>query len=125
MMGRDSALALTRTVTDSSSLRLGPPVVPPPAFFDLTAMKAEIAEGRVPDQFRNGVTAVMGRNGTLWLLVQTELEIRKYTSNGQLVWTRRLEVPETEESLREFFRKNAGGEGPVSDIPPLHDGRSP
>jgi hypothetical protein len=111
-MGRDSSLAGLRTVADTTTVRLGPPVAPAPMGFDFTAMKAEMAEGRVPDQFRNQVTPVMGEVGIVWLIVQSESEIRKYSSTGDLVWTRTMDVPEVEQARRVFFRKNAEEKNP-------------
>jgi len=46
-------------------------------------------------------------HGTVWLLVQTEAEVRCYGADGQLVWSRVLDVPEVGEARREFFRRNA------------------
>src|SRR5690606_24178930 len=85
--------------------------------WNFTAMKAEIAQGRVPDQFRNAVTPVFGADGTVWLLVQTEAEVRRYDADGRLVWSRVLDVPEIEEARREFFRRNAEEERPSVIVP--------
>lgn len=103
--GTDSALAHVYTLRDSGRRGLGAPIVPPSPW-DFTAMKAQIAEGRVPDQFRNTVTPEFGADGTIWLLVQTEAEVRRYDADGRLVWSRVLDVPEIEEARREFFRRN-------------------
>ncbi|MGH7503434.1 MAG: hypothetical protein ACREL7_17030 [Longimicrobiales bacterium] len=111
-LGRDSALAHVRRVTDSTSIRLGPPVAPAPAGFDFAAMKAVIAEGRVPDEFRNSVTPVVGEDA-IWLLVQSESEVRKYTPSGALAWNEVLQVPEIEHARREFQRKNAEEPNPA------------
>lgn len=80
-------------------------------------MKAQIAEGRVPDQFRNEVAPAFGAGGTIWLLVQTEAEVRRYDADGRLVWSRVLDVPEIEEARREFFRSNAEEERPSVIVP--------
>jgi hypothetical protein len=106
-MGRDSALARVRTVSDTGSTPLGPAVAPAPAGFDFVAMKAAIADGRVPDQFRNQTMPVVGSEGTTWVLVQTEAQVRRYAPDGRLLWTQTLDVPEVEQAHREFFRRNA------------------
>jgi hypothetical protein len=111
-LGRDSQLASLRTVTDTTTTQLGPAVSSAPAGFDFTAMKQVIAEGRVPDQFRNQITSIVGQSGAVWLLVQAEAEIRKYTDDGPLVWTHKLIAPEIDGAYREFFRRNAEEQDP-------------
>ena len=106
-LGRDSALVEVRGLFDSTRVLLGPPVVPRPTLFDMTAMKAEVAAGGVPAQMRNSALPVAGSEGVTWVLVQTEGEVRKYTADGELLWSRVLDVPEVEQARREFFRKNA------------------
>jgi len=110
-LGTGSALARVYTLADSTRRNIGAPLVTPGPW-DFTAMKAEIAQGRVPDQFRNTVAPFFGTEGTIWLLVQTEAEVRRYGADGQLVWSRVLEVPEIEEARREFFRRNAEDDRP-------------
>ena len=112
-LGRDSGLAIVRTLQDTASTGLGPAVTPPPAGFDFAGMKAAIAEGHVPDQFRNQATPAIGSNGSTWLLIQSESEIRRYDAGGRLLWSRALSVPEVEESRREFFRRNAEEKNPT------------
>lgn len=115
-LGRDSALARVHALRDAPGRFIGAPIVTP-APWNFTAMKAEIAQGRVPDQFRNAVTPVFGADGTVWLLVQTEAEVRRYDADGRLVWSRVLDVPEIEEARREFFRRNAEEERPSVIVP--------
>src|SRR5690606_8994354 len=114
--GVDSALARVYALADSTRRSIGAPIVAP-GVWNFTAMKAEIAQGRVPDQFRNTVTPVFGADGTVWLLVQTEAEVRRYDADGRLVWSRVLDVPEIEEAQREFFRRNAEEERPSVIVP--------
>ena len=114
--GRDSALARVYALADSTRRRVGEPLVPWSPW-DLPAMKSEIAQGRVPEQFRNEVALAFGADGTIWLLVQTEAEVRRYDADGRLVWSRVLDVPEIEEARREFFRRNAEEENPAVIVP--------
>jgi len=111
--GSDGQLASLRTVTDTSATQLGPAVSAAPPGFDFTAIKQVIAEGRVPDEFRNQVTSVVGKSGAVWLLVQTEAEVRKYAQDGRLVWTHQFSGPEIEEAHRQFFRRNAEQKDPT------------
>ena len=106
-LGGLNTLARVYWADDSVPRSISEPVVPPPSVVNLAAMKAEIAQGRVPEPFRNIVTPVFGTDRTIWLLVQTEAEVRRYGADGQLVWSRVLDVPEIEEARREFFRSNA------------------
>lgn len=105
-MGYDSALAIVTSAGNGAAVRLGTPVVDPPAGFDFAAIKAVIADGRVPDEFRNQVTAVQGGGGITWLVVQTEAEIRKFARDGTLLWASTLAVPEVEVARGEFIRRN-------------------
>jgi hypothetical protein len=109
--GFDSALATLQTVTSSASTRLGPVVVPPirlasgMAFEELSdAIKAEAKNRRVAQHVRNMITAAIGDRGTVWLLVQSEREVRKYAPEGTLLWRRTLQVPEADSALDHFFR---------------------
>ena len=122
--GGDSALAVLHTVGSSATTRLGPLVVPEPVTGDLfalsNAIKAEARQGRVPTQVRNmAVTPATGTDGTVWLLVQTEHEVRKYSQDGTLLWQRVLEVPEVESTFREFFRRTIELEPNAPAFPPI------
>jgi|GEM_PF-2792814 len=110
--------ALVRIYSDgrSTPIAIGAPIVPPTGW-NFVAMKAEIADGRVPDQFRNTVTPVPSRGGTIWLLVQTEAEVRKYSETGELIWIRTLEVPEVNAAYREFLHRNAAEPDPSVIVP--------
>jgi len=117
-LGGRNTLARVYWADDPVPRSIGEPVVPPPSVLNFAAMKAEIAQGRVPEPFRNIATPVFGAGRTIWLLVQTEAEVRRYDADGQLVWSRVLDVPEIEEARREFFRSNAE-EGRAWAIMPL------
>lgn len=110
--GTDSALARLYSLAGSTR-RIGAPIVPWKTW-DLVAMKAEIAKGRVPDQLRNDAVPAFGADDTIWLLVQTEAEVRRYDADGRLVWRRVLDVPEIQEARREFFRRNAADDRPMA-----------
>lgn len=112
--GQDSAIVEVHALFDTLRVRLGPTVVRPPAGFDFTAMKKEIAEGGIPAQMRNGARAAGGSNGVTWVVLQTESEIRKYGSAGDLLWSRTLDLPEAEQARREFFRRNAETDEPFA-----------
>jgi hypothetical protein len=112
--GMDSALATIYSLDDSATTRLGPLVAPPIAqpraghLFDLSnAIKAEVQKGRIATEARNMVSPAIGSHGTVWLLVQAEHEIRKYSADGSLLWRHPLDVPEAETALKEFFRTTA------------------
>lgn len=98
-------------------------VVPEPRSGDLfalsNAIKEEAKKGRVPDRVRNfAVTPAIGPDGTVWLLVQTEREVRKYAPDGTLLWQRRLEVPEAEGTLQAFFQRTVELEPSAPAFPP-------
>jgi hypothetical protein len=120
--GRDSALAALHTVRSSTITRFGPMVVPEPFTGDLIALsnaiKAEARNGRVPAQVRNMVTPAIGNDGNVWLMVQTEHEIRKYSPDGTLLWQRVLEVPEANSTLEAFFRRTIELEPTAPALPP-------
>jgi hypothetical protein len=105
--GMDSSLATVRSLDDPDhTLRLGPPVAPAPPGFDMSRMRSDVAEGRVPVEFRNDVTPVIAADGGVWLLLQTEAEIRRYSATGELQWSTPLDVPEVEAARQAFFRTN-------------------
>lgn len=114
--GHDGVLARVYVPGEADPRLIGEAIVPP-APWNFPAMKNEIATGRVPDQFRNEVMPVLGRDGTTWLLVQTAAEVRRYDEAGALVWSRELDVPEIEAARREFFRRNEEEPSPSVLVP--------
>jgi hypothetical protein len=113
MIGLDSTLATIRPLDNAVPTRLGPLVVPPSVQnnkfpFELSdAIKAEAKNGRIATITRNMVKPVIGNRGTVWLLLESDHEVRKYSSDGKLLWQRPLNVPEADAAIKAFIRKTA------------------
>jgi hypothetical protein len=127
--GEDGALATLRRLNGPAVIRLGPLVVPPATpqlgLFELSeAIKAEAKKNGFPEQLRNMVIPAVGDHETVWLLVQTEREVRKYSRDGSLLWQRTLEVPEVETVLQEFFRRTTEEESGAPAFPPIVMGQA-
>jgi hypothetical protein len=104
--GSDNAMV---GVLDAAGARVGTfgkPVAPPVQFYDFTALKAEIRDGRVPDAFRNRAMVAWAPDHSLYLAFLAEPEVRRYDAAGTLLWTRTLDEPVLRSARETFFRKN-------------------
>ena len=72
----------------------------------------------MPREFRNTVTPAIATNGGVYVLLQTESEVRRYSRDGQLLWRQSLQVPEVDDALREFFQESTAEENPSAIWPP-------
>lgn len=59
----------------------------------------------------------LGSDGSVWLLFQTEAQIRRYTRAGELSWERTIAGPVLEAVRREFFQKNVAENNPAALYP--------
>ncbi|MEJ2678839.1 MAG: hypothetical protein P8174_07170 [Gemmatimonadota bacterium] len=100
--GADSTLVEVFAPAGRRIAGFGHPLAPPNMIWDFTAMKTEIREGHVPDQFRNLTMPFWGPDRTLWLVLVAEGEVRRYTETGQLKWKRTLEDA-TLDTIRSTF----------------------
>ena len=116
-MGVDSSLVMS--FDSSGSLRglVGEPVVPPVSFFDFGSMKDRIARGEVPAEFRNNVLTAGAKDDGIWIVLQTEGEIRRYDPSGELLWRQTIDEPQIRISREQFFDRNSLIENPMSVAP--------
>lgn len=115
--GRDSTMV---EVFDRDAKRLsafGTPVAPPSGFWDFTAMKSEIAEDGVPDQFRNIALPEWDPDGSLWLALVGEGTIRRYSEGGEFQWEISLEDQAMDGIRNAFFARNRENPNPTAIYP--------
>ena len=98
-MGNNLALAVLQDSLGSVSAAYGEPVLEPRRVHNLTVIKAQIANGRAPDEFRNDVLVARDGTGAVWVLLQSDGVIRRYDSSGLLLWDLELTAPEMTEIL--------------------------
>jgi len=116
-VGVDSSLASVHALDEGvAAVRLGPVVEAAPPMFDMVAMKNQIASGGVPGFLRNAVTPAFGEDGAVWLLLQGEAEVRKYSADGTLLFSHRLDVPEVARAREDFFRRNRENENAATIV---------
>ena len=87
------------------------PVVPPLAMIDIAEMKRQITNGEVPAFFRNMVTPVWHNESEIWVLLQTEGLVERYSIGGDLETTTQLQLPEAELIRADFFTRNQQAAG--------------
>jgi len=98
-MGADSSLVLAFDPSGQRERAFGQPIVEP-TMFDFASMKARIADGEVPDEFRNNVLALEAGDGGIWVALQTEAGIRRYDRDGRLRWQVVIESNDQRNHLR-------------------------
>jgi hypothetical protein len=84
----------------------GTPIGEPLLMFDPSATQDAIRQGQVPGVMRNQVTPLLGHDGEVWLFLETEGTLVRYSSGGALEAQFPLQCPEFEAARREFFRRN-------------------
>ena len=110
--GADGSMIIIADAAGNRVTSFGDPIVPPTSFFDFTAIKAEIRDGRVPDAFRNGAQAVAATDGSVYLVFQSEPQVRRYDGQGTLLWTVTLDEPALTSARERFFQKNREEQNP-------------
>ena len=116
-MGADSSLALKLGPSGEPQTHYGLPVVEQPTMFDFASMKAQIADGVVPDEFRNNVLVVQDDDGSVWIALQTEAELRRYDAEGRRLWQVVLDDPQLQRAKEDFFNRNAETDNPAVVVP--------
>ncbi len=89
------------------------PVVPPLAMVDFPEMKRQINKGEVPAFFRNLVLPVWHNESEIWVLLQAEGLVERYSIAGVLLTTTQLQLPEADLIRADFFTQNQASRGVV------------
>lgn len=63
---------------------------------DMEASRNAIKNGRIPDYFKNNVILTLG-DDYVYAFLNSYSELRKYTSDGELVWKKQLALPDNEQ----------------------------
>lgn len=80
-----------------------------------TRMRQQVADGEIPGMFRNVVLTAGSPEGDVWMALPTDGEVRRYASDGSLVWSTPLDEPEMAGAWARAVRRNqALGPGSVS-----------
>lgn len=87
------------------------PVVPPLAMVDFDEMKRQITNGEVPAFFRNVVLPVWHNESEIWVLLQAEGLVERYSIAGVLLTTTQLQLPEADLIRADFFTQNQESRG--------------
>ena len=87
------------------------PITPPVAIVNFTELKSEISAGVVPAFLRNIAVPVWHNDSEVWLLLQTENTVERYSVTGTLKSSTQLELPEAEAIRAAFFKRNEEGAG--------------
>ncbi|HEU0013105.1 MAG TPA: hypothetical protein VFQ45_05450 [Longimicrobium sp.] len=103
---RDDALVRVAPIDGGDAAALGRTVGRSGAALDFTAMKREIARGRVPAQLRNHARAVPAADGGAWLVLLSEPAVERYGPDLRRRWRRELAAPEVEAVRARFFALN-------------------
>ncbi len=87
------------------------PVVPPLAMVDFAEMKRQITNGEVPGFFRNVVLPVWHNESEIWVLLQAEGLVERYSIGGDLETRTQLQLPEADLIRADFFTRNRESPG--------------
>lgn len=68
---------------------------------DIEASRNAIANGKIPNYFKNNVLLALGENH-LYAFLNSYSELRKYDLNGNLVWETELELPDNEQLKKDI-----------------------
>lgn len=115
--GQDSALAQRFGPLGEPGSRLGAPVVPPEAVWDMPRIKADIADGLVPAQLRNLTLPILEDDGAVWLILLAEGVVQRFTAQDSLEWSVALSEPEFAVIKEEFFQRNRADANPSRFTP--------
>ncbi|MFW6078315.1 MAG: SDR family NAD(P)-dependent oxidoreductase [Gemmatimonadota bacterium] len=118
--GRDSVLVGVVDDAGETVRSFGDPIAPEVPGWNFTSMKARIADGEVPDEFRNDALPVWAPDGSLYVVFYSEPEVRRYGPAGELEWTHPLEDPTLERTLEAFFRSNREERDPTRIVSLLY-----
>jgi|AntRauTorcE11898_2_1112593.scaffolds.fasta_scaffold02701_3 hypothetical protein len=62
---------------------------------DMEATRNEIKKGNIPPYFKNNANLVLGENH-IYAFLDSYSELRKYDLNGNLIWERKIELPDNQ-----------------------------
>jgi hypothetical protein len=88
-------------------LRLGVPAAPPASQVSMSQIKAEIAEGGVPNILLNRANAIIDDENAVWLVLPAVGRIDRFDANGQTVFTTTFNEPEFAAAFAAYVAANA------------------
>ena len=110
--GAGGSMVIVADAAGNRVTSFGNPIVPPTSFFDFTAIKAEIRDGRLPDAFRNTARVAAATDGSVYLVFHSDPQVRRYDGQGTLLWTTTLNEPVLASARERFFQKNREEQNP-------------
>ena len=110
--GAGGSMVIVADAVGNRVTSFGDPIVPPTSFFDFTAIKAEIRDGRLPDAFRNTARIAAATDGSVYLVFHSDPQVRRYDGRGTLLWTATLDEPVLASARERFFQKNREEQNP-------------
>ncbi len=110
--GYEGVLAQRFDAMGDPGPRFGEPVAAAPEIWDFPALKRQIRDGEVPAAFRNVVHPVVDPDGGVWLLLDAEAIVQRFTDEDSLAWSLQLAEPEFSAIRAEFFERNRTDDNP-------------
>ena len=93
--GEDNKLIKWAQADSDSSFLFGEAKISMVEDLDIEASRNDIVNGRVPDYMKNNVVLALG-DEFLYAFLNSYSELRKYDRDGNLVWEKKLELPDNE-----------------------------
>lgn len=93
----------------------------PPQVISPRRIREQARSREMPSEFRNNVLPIMAADGGLWIVVQSEGVLERYSSEGRLMWSASLPENEVSAALDRFFEQ---WDGPVTGVPTPQIARS-
>jgi len=104
-LGLQGALAVFYDRSGTRVASLGTPLDSVQRIVDPRAINDDIIGGRVPALFRNAVLPVFAQNGDLWLVLNGEGLLQRYSEDGTLLFSVPLQEPEMKQVWQEIIAR--------------------
>ncbi|MDR9418139.1 hypothetical protein [Gracilimonas sp.] len=99
--GEDNKLIKWAQADSDSSFLFGDAKISMVEDLDIEASRNDIVNGRIPDYMKNNVILALGDHH-LYAFLNSYSELRKYDMNGNLIWEKKLELPDNEQLRKDI-----------------------
>ena len=93
-LGFDGVLAVVCSPEGQERARIGELLAPGQSFVNMVELREQILEGEVPALLLNAASAVVGRDGSVWLTVAAAARVERYAPDGERLFRTELAEPE-------------------------------
>lgn len=103
--GRDGSLIGFLNVEDGEVILMGEARASPPTAISQIAIDEQVERREIPVEFQNHVLPVVGDDGSIWVVVQSEGTVKRYGRDGEILWSTPLPEGDVRQAHETFFRR--------------------